>query len=134
MTSEIGQKQTFARFVAVGVAGAVVLFGLTYAFERAGAAPIWGYAVAYAIAFVFSYSLQRGWTFGARHRHNDALPRYLILQLACAMTSAVVGQGLTNWTALQPVLISGFCTVLASAMSFFGARYWVFSARLAKQD
>ena len=117
------------RFVAVGVGGAIVLFALTFAFHKAGAAPIWGYAAAYALAFVFSYTLQRGWTFGAQHRHREAFPRYLALQVICAGVSALTGQALTSWTTLQPVVTSGICTILASALSFFGASFWVFSPR-----
>jgi putative flippase GtrA len=134
MASTVEQRRTFARFVMVGVSGAVVLFALTYAFERAGAAPIWGYALAYAIAFFFSYTLQRAWTFGARHKHNEAFPRYLVLQLFCAGTSAVTGQALTSWTVCPPILISAICTVLASALSFFGASFWVFSSRRLPKD
>jgi putative flippase GtrA len=129
MTSAAEQRRTFLRFVTVGVGGAVVLFAATYGFQRAGAAPIWGYALAYLIAFVFSYSLQRAWTFGARHSHNEALPRYLLLQLVCAGASALTGQALTNWTSCPPILISACSTVLASALSFLGASFWVFSAR-----
>ena len=134
MTIFTEKRLTFLRFVAVGVGGAVVLFAATYAFQRAGAAPIWGYALAYAIAFVFSYSLQRAWTFGARHSHNEAFPRYLVLQLGCATASALTGQALTNWTACPPILISAISTVIASALSFLGASLWVFSARRVRTD
>src|SRR4051794_35926420 len=78
------------RFIVVGVGAAALFFVLTYAFAMAGMPPLFGSTLAYAIAFVVAYSAQRGWTFGGRHDHSRAFPRYLALQLCCAVFSGIV--------------------------------------------
>ncbi|TGP47001.1 GtrA family protein, partial [bacterium M00.F.Ca.ET.229.01.1.1] len=78
------------RFLVVGVGAALLLFVLSWLLVSLGLSPFVGSAAAYAIAFVVAYSAQRGWTFGGEHDHATALPRYLTLQLGCAVFSGLV--------------------------------------------
>src|SRR4051795_10266983 len=87
---------TAIRFFVTGGGAAALFFALSVAFVTAGAPPFWGSLAAYAIAFLASYLLQRGWTFRGLHRHRHALPRYLILQLGCALSSAAAAQAVVS--------------------------------------
>ena len=73
------------RFVCVGVGVAVFFMFLTYALVSGGASPFWASVLAYFICFVVAYLLQKFWTFEAKHPHREVLPKYLGLQVACAV-------------------------------------------------
>lgn len=117
---------TLSRFVVVGGTAAVLLFSLSWLFQRIGLRAFVAGALAYAVSFAFAYTLQRNWTFGGGHRHGYALPRYGAVQAGCAIASglfaeiAVAGFG---WTSLTTSL---FTTVGASLTSFVLTSTWVF--------
>ncbi|MGE0503703.1 MAG: GtrA family protein [Rhizobiaceae bacterium] len=119
------------RFVIVGCAAALLLFALTWLFRAAGAPPFAGSAVAYGIAIVFAYSAQRGWTFGGSHSHSAALPRYLVVQVACALLAGATAHLAVALLDLSAPAMSAVTTMLASAASYLLSSRWVFSDRRA---
>ena len=118
---------TVIRFVVTGGGAAALFFVLSIAFLTAGAPPFWGSLAAYAIAFLASYLVQRGWTFRGLHRHGHALPRYLILQLGCALSSAAAAQALDTLFAASVLLTSFIATGFAGVVSYVLSANWVFS-------
>lgn len=122
-------ERRLARFLIVGAGAAGLLFALSLAFVTAGMAPFWGGALAYAIAFVVAYSLQRAWTFGGRHRHGQALPRYLTLQICCATLSGVIAHVAVDRFGLPPLAMAALATVIVSAISYVASSLWVFPER-----
>jgi putative flippase GtrA len=80
------------RFVCVGVGVAVFFMFLTYALVSGGAPPFWASVLAYVICFVIAYLLHTFWTFEAKHPPREALPKYLALQVSCAVFSGLVPQ------------------------------------------
>lgn len=126
-------KRRLLRFLTVGVGAALLLFVLTYAFLSLGIEPVAASLVAYAIAFAVAYSAQRRWTFGGRHRHTHALPRYFAVQLICALASSLSAHvAAVNFT-LAPLLVSAIVAIVASAASYFLALLWVFPDRAASE-
>lgn len=117
------------RFVTVGVGGALLFFGLSWLLVSRGLSPFTGSAVAYATAFVVAYSAHRSWTFEGRHDHAQALPRYFVLQLGCALFSGVVAHVAVSRFGMSPLTMSMFTTVAASAASYFLSSLWVFASR-----
>ncbi|MET3520193.1 MULTISPECIES: GtrA family protein [unclassified Mesorhizobium] len=117
------------RFLVVGVGAALLLFVLSWLLVSLGLSPFVGSAAAYAIAFVVAYSAQRGWTFGGEHDHATALPRYLALQLGCAVFSGLVSHVAVAHFGLSPLAMSALTTVATSALSYVASSLWVFPAR-----
>jgi putative flippase GtrA len=118
-----------ARFITVGVSAALLLFCLTWLFTRMGLSPMVGGIAAYAIAVAVAYTAQRSWTFGGRHDHASALPRYLAVQVFCALLSGVTSELAVTMLDAPPVLMSAIATVAASAASFVLSSLWVFPQR-----
>jgi putative flippase GtrA len=117
------------RFIVVGVGAALLLFTLTFLFVSVGLPPFPGSVLAYGIAFVVAYSAQRGWTFGGRHDHSHALPRYLVVQVGCALLAGVVSHVAVTQLGLAPFAMSALATVAASATSYVLCSVWVFADR-----
>jgi putative flippase GtrA len=130
MAFELLQNQTL-RFVIVGSSAALLLMALSWIFVAAGMPPFPGSALAYLIAFAFAYTLQRNWTFGARHSHRQAFGRYLTAQLASAVFSGLVAHATLRWLGLPVGAMSVATAVLGSAASYVLSTRWVFSDRNA---
>jgi putative flippase GtrA len=121
--------QRLFRFLVVGVGAAALLFVLTYLLVSAGLPPFLGSMLAYAVAFVVAYTAQRGWTFAGRHDHSRAFPRYLTLQLCCALFSGLVSHVAVTRLGMSPLAMSALTTVLAAAASYLLSSLWVFPDR-----
>jgi putative flippase GtrA len=115
------------RFLIVGGGAAALLFALTYLFRRSGMPSFAGSTAAYAIVFAIAYSAQRGWTFDGTHSHRRVLPRYLAVQLGCAVMSGLVGHVCTEVLAAPTFLMSAAVTVTAGAGSYLLSSRWVFA-------
>ena len=117
------------RFVTVGVGAAALLFALSYLSVRLGMTPFAGSIAAYAIAFAVAYTCQHGWTFGGVHDHSHALPRYLAVQLGCALISGLVAHVAVEGFGGSPLAMSVAVTIVASAASYVLSSLWVFPRR-----
>ncbi len=120
------------RFLAVGVGAAALMFLLSYLFVSAGMPPFLGTTIAYAIAFAAAYTAQRAWTFGARHGHGHAFPRYCTIQVACALLSGVLAHVLVAYLHLPPLAMSAVITIAASVTSYFLSSRWAFAEAAAQ--
>jgi putative flippase GtrA len=114
------------RFLTVGIGVALLFFALTYAFVSLGMPPFAGTVLAYAVAFVIGYSVQRNWTFGGGHDHGHALPRYFVLQLGCALGSGLIAHVAVDSFQMPPLAMSVLTTVAAGAVSYVASSLWVF--------
>lgn len=120
---------TIARFVAVGVGATLLLLLLTWLLFAAGLPPFAGGTIAYAAAFAVAYAAQRGWSFGGRHAHRHALPRYFTAQAVAALTSGLSAQIAVSGLGWGHEAAAGLATVAASAVSMLLSLFWVFPAR-----
>lgn len=118
---------TLARFASVGLGAAALLFSLTWLLTRAGLPPFSAGVAAYAASLAVAYLLQRGWSFGGRHAHGRALPRYLASQALAALTSGAVAHA-ASAGGFDAGLASAAATVAASSISLLLALLWVFPA------
>jgi len=117
------------RFVCVGLGVAVLFMVLTYALVSHGVAPFWASVSAYVICFVVAYLLQRFWTFEAKHTHREALPRYLTLQVACAVLSGLVPQVAIDHFGATHLVPAGLAAFTAGVLSYVGSTLFVFPNR-----
>lgn len=114
------------RLVIVGLSAALLFFALNLLFLSLGGQPFVSSVVAYAIAFVFAYMAQHSWTFGGLQPHGRSFPRYLAVQVICALLSGLVAQ-IAARSGLAAALTSAMATVVGSAASFLLVRFWVFA-------
>ncbi len=114
------------RFLISGIGTAVLFFALSYLFARGGMTPFFASVIAYAIAFGVGYTVQRSWTFQANTSHGRALPRYFILQAACALISGGVAEAAVRYLGATPFFMSVLTTLVAGGVSFVVSRVWVF--------
>lgn len=120
------------RFVTVGVGAAVLMLVLSYLLVSAGMPPFAGTVVAYAVALATAYTAQRTWTFGARHGHGHALPRYFIIQAGCALMSGILAQLLATYLQMSPLAMSAVTATAASLASYFLSSRWAFAEAAAR--
>ncbi|MET0293728.1 MAG: GtrA family protein, partial [Phenylobacterium sp.] len=113
------------RFLVSGGLATFVFFLASYLFLRFGWRPAAANLCAYATAFGLGYGLQRGWTFEARHAHGHALPRYFVVQAACAVLAAGVGEA-GAWLGLSPLPLSLTSALACGAASYLASSFWVF--------
>ena len=118
---------TTLRFLITGTSAAGLFFVLSFACVSAGMRPFEGTLVAYAITFAASYTAQQAWTFQGRSRHREALPRYLAVQVACGLFSAVLARLLVGLFGFGPLLMSAVTTIAASTVSYVLSRGWAFA-------
>lgn len=115
------------RFVIVGGGAAALLMTLNFGFMRLGLPPFAAGLTAYAISFVFAYTLQSLWTFPSDKRHSRTLPRYLIVQVCCALISGALSHLLVRMLDWTPAVASAVMTVCVSGLSYFLSSLWVFA-------
>lgn len=108
------------------------MFALSYLFVSFGIQPFLGTIIAYAVAFAVAYTAQRAWTFGARHGHGHAFPRYCAIQVVCALLSGVLAHLLVAYFQTPPLAMSFVTTVAASIASYFLSSRWAFSEAAAQ--
>ena len=122
-------RARLARFVLSGGLASLVFFVVSFGLLHLGWRPWAANLTAYAVGFVVGYSLQRGWTFQGQHAHGSALPRYFILQVACAALTAVAGEVGGSLLRLPPIAVAVGSTGLAGAISYVASSLWVFPVR-----
>lgn len=128
MKDAAGEAGTLARLVATGIAAALIFAALAFALRAwAGLQPFAASGAAYLAAFSFSYTTQRRWTFGGRHSHSRAFPRYLAAQVICFALSAALSQLVGGVWGASPLAMASITTVAVSAVSFGLSRFWVFA-------
>ncbi len=128
MKAAAGETGTLVRLVTTGVAAALIFASCAYALRAwAGLQPFAASGVGYLVAFAFAYTTQRRWTFGGRHSHGRAFPRYLAAQVFCLALSAALSQLVGARWGASPLVMASTTTVVVSAVSFALSRFWVFA-------
>lgn len=115
------------RFLIVGGGAALLFAVLAYVFARSGVPPFPASAVAYLIAFAFAYLTQRSWTFEGEQSHAIAFPRYLVLQIGCAVLSGIVSYVAVEIYDASLLTMSIGAMLITSAVSYVVSSLWVFA-------
>lgn len=119
----------FTRFVIVG-GGCAILYFLLMLICRSslGLTPFLATICAYIASFCVAYILQRRWTFRSDKAHRTTLPRYALVQVTCAIFTAVITQGISHaYPQASGWILAGISTALASSLSFVLSSRWAFS-------
>ena len=120
----------FVRFAVVGVlATAVHTAVFTVAIELAHVEAVLANGIAFSVAVLVGYALNRRWTFATHGATHARLWRYVIAQLiglgwnSVIMYAAVHG---ANWSPYLGLLLS---LVLVPPLTFALSQFWVFRRR-----
>lgn len=119
--------RSFGRFAVVGVAATAVhaaVFALVVETTRVD--PVAATAVAFAVAFVCGFVLNRRWTFGSRADPLAQLPRYLAAQLVGLALSAAIMAFAVHGRHWSPYVGLALSIALVPPVTYALARWWVF--------
>ncbi|WP_263322405.1 GtrA family protein [Endozoicomonas sp. Mp262] len=117
------------KFVIVGSLAAFVHLGvLRVMVGSLSLSPLMGNAIAFAIAFIVSYTGQSLWTFNHKqHQHQGTILRFLVTQLLC---SFALNQGLyaliLKFTLLNYMVASFIVLITVPLVTFTLSKYWAF--------
>jgi putative flippase GtrA len=124
----------FSRFLAVGVATTVVHYGVLIALVEAWAVgPVWATTAGFLTAVLFSYLLNRRFTFDERPSFHSGLLKYYAavsvgLFLNAGTMALLTAWGL--WYLLAQIIASG----VALIWNFLAARFVVFRSRSGERS
>jgi putative flippase GtrA len=118
---------SFVRFAVVG-AVATAIHAATFALliETTPVDPVVATGLAFAVAFVAGYVLNRRWTFGSRADPVAQLPRYLVVQLGGLVLNAAIMAFAVHARGWSPYVGLALGIVLVPPVTFALARAWVF--------
>jgi len=120
----------FARFAVVGVAATAVHMAVfTVAFELAHVEPVLANAIAFSVAVLVGYSLNRRWTFAAHDATHARLWRYVVVQLLGLAWNSVIMFAVVHGAHWSPYLGLALTLVLVPPLTFALSQYWVFRHR-----
>lgn len=116
-----------AVFVTVGLGAAIVYFLSAMALLRIGIRPAaLASLVAYGISGVFSYLGHRLLTFQSDAPHRQALPRFVLVNIAGYLIAVVVPLLLTDVLNWPPLIATVLVCVAVPAMNFILLTMFVF--------
>ncbi len=120
---------TAVRFGVVGVATAVVHYGLLYIgveFVRLGATL--ASSIGFVVSVIFNYLMHYSWTFAQPAPHGRTLVRYLVM-VACGfgINALVMYVGVHGW-ALHYLITQALALVAVVLWNFSLSNLWVFRA------
>lgn len=115
------------RYLIAGGLSFLVDFGLLALLHDVLFWPVWlASGVSFLLSFVFTYTIQRAFSFGSRAPHGRALLRYTLLvafnTLATILIVSLVNSSVVGWAGGKVV-----ATVVTTVWNYFAYRYWVFT-------
>jgi len=120
----------FFRFAVVGVIATVTHVGVfTVANEVFGIEPVIGNAIAFSVAVLVGFSLNRRWTFAAHGGSDARLWRYVIGALAGLGVNSAIMAAVVHGAHWSPYLGLAIATVTVPPLTFALNHFWVFRPR-----
>jgi putative flippase GtrA len=120
-------RHSAVRYLAAGGLSFLVDFGVLSLLHEVLNWPVWlASGTSFLISFVFTYTIQRAFSFGSSAPHGRALVRYTILvafnTLATMVIVTLINQSPFSWATGKVV-----ATVVTTIWNYFAYRYWVFA-------
>jgi len=120
----------FARFAVVGaIATAIHAAVFTIAIEFAQMEAVAANALAFVVALLTGYALNRRWTFVAHGAEHARLWRYAIAALVVLGLNSTIMFAVVHVAHWSPYVGLALSIVLAPPVSFALNQYWVFRRR-----
>lgn len=126
-------QHSAVRYLLVGGFVFLIDVGLLWVFQHFLSWPLWlASGASFLIGFLFSYTLQRAFSFSSNIGHGQGLLRYIALlafnTLATMLIVELVGATTIGWVGAKV-----FATVITTVWSYFAYRWWVFPAQHSLQ-
>jgi len=123
------------RFLCVGVGGLAVDIGVLSLLEHLGLHKIWARAISLSVATVFTWVLNRHFTFGGGSRPSAELGRYAVVAAIAQSVNYLIFLGLSDLFPHLPHAIAAFVgAVAATGFSYTGQRFFTFGTARAEAD
>ena len=120
----------FARFAVVGVIATLTHTALfAAAIEAAGIEPVTANALAFCVAVLVGYALNRGWTFAAQGAPHARLWRYAAGALAGLAVNSAIMAAVVHGAHWSPYVGLALAIVLVPPLTFSLNQFWVFRPR-----
>jgi putative flippase GtrA len=120
----------FARFAVVGalvtVVHAVVFTG---AIELTRIEPVFANAIAFSVAVLVGYALNRRWTFARHGAEHARLWRYVVASLAGLAWSSAIMFAVVHGANWSPYVGLALAVLLVPPLTFSLNQFWVFRRR-----
>ncbi|HEV7848619.1 MAG TPA: GtrA family protein [Mycetocola sp.] len=116
------------RYLLVGGSAFVLDIGLLALFHEVLNLPVWlATGFAFILSFVYTFTMQRAFSFGGTSPHGPALVRYSTL----VAFNTLATMGIVTLLSATPLGWAGgkvLSTVFSTIWNYFAYRYWVFAA------
>lgn len=118
----------FAAFFGVGVAAAVVHYGLLVALvEGGGADPVPATLAGYVAGGLVSYALNRKHTYGSSRPHREATWRFAVVAFVGFMLTWLFMYAFTAWLGAPYIPAQLVTTGIVMLWSFIAHKAWTFA-------
>lgn len=121
------------RFLIVGIACALLFFGVNYATLELTGSMLAAIICAYSVSFPTGYLLQRRVTFASDSSHLVAAPRYFLMHALGGGFVYLATSALHEFSPENTLTTSAVVTGMAGLASFILARLWVFAPSTASR-
>lgn len=117
-----------ARFCAVGASGYVVNLVVFASVDALGVGHLLAAVVAFCVALVNNYTLNRRWTFASLRStaKRKQAPRFVVVSLMAFLVSLGILEALVTELSVRPLLAQAVAIVVATPVSFAGQKLWSF--------
>ncbi len=119
----------FTRFAVVGVLATLTHVAVfTVCIEGPALEPVLANAIAFCVALLVGYALNRQWTF-APHAEHGRIWRYFVAQLVGLTESSAIVYVVVHIAGLSPYVGVALSVMLVPPVTFALNQYWVFRPR-----
>lgn len=117
------------RYLLVGGSAFVLDLALLGLFHEILGLPVWlASGLAFVLSFIYTFTMQRAFSFGGSSPHGQALLRYSAL----VAFNTVATMGIVTLLSTTPLGWAGgkfLATAASTVWNYFAYRYWVFTAK-----
>jgi len=119
---------TLLRFLVVGFANTAVGLGVIFCAKALGLGDVTANMVGYAVALMFSFALNKQWTFGFRGRAAAAFLRFLLVFAVAYAANLAVVVLLIDHAGVESHLAHLLGIVPYTALFYAGSRWYTFDS------
>jgi len=116
----------FARFSVVGVVSNGIFYALYLVLTGHGLLPKVAMTLTFALAVVFSFGLNRRWTFLQRGRTGTRFARYLTVYVAGYCVNVAMLMVFVDILGIAHEAVQGAAVITVASLVFVLQKYWVF--------
>lgn len=118
----------FLRYGSVGVAAAVVHYGVLFGLVQSGlTGDVLGTLAGFIAGGIVSYMLNRRFTFVSDKAHGAAMPRFVAIAFGGFVLTGVLMWILSDTFGVHYMIAQPVITVIVMFWTFAGNRFWTFA-------